>query len=86
MRLIRSLSQFDRFKGPEKYSAQVFSLAMEGDFAGPLTEIARKNPEVSIGSYPRTSSPSTPADYNVKVCGPRLHPNRSKTSHAESLI
>lgn len=54
-----------RFVGPAVYDAVAYTHSGEGDIAVVLGEIARDNPEVSIGSYPNTSNDTSA--YKVKI-------------------
>ena len=45
------------------YSRAVFTMCDEGEIAARLTQIAERNPELFIGSYPRFRG----QDYRLKV-------------------
>mmetsp|Transcript_44983 Transcript_44983/g.112769 ORF Transcript_44983/g.112769 Transcript_44983/m.112769 type:complete len:278 (+) Transcript_44983:129-962(+) len=65
-RLFRAMIEGNqaRFVGPERFFAHLFTQSLEGDLAAHLGEVADKNPNVQIGSYPGTAAG---LDYRVKI-------------------
>jgi len=54
----------DRFTGPGRFFAHLFTQSLEGDLANHLTKVAGDHPDVQIGSYPGTEAG---LDYRVKI-------------------